>query len=95
MQKGEGVNVYLQCVQDTRDQLATVGSTPQPTAMVRIALNGVSDEWKVFIESILGREKLHSWEEMWVALQHEELRRDRVKVKFNDNSGSDTKTKEE
>ena len=44
MQKGEGVNLYLQRLQDIRDQLATVGSTPQRTVMLRIALNGVSDE---------------------------------------------------
>lgn len=44
MQKREGVNSYLQRLQDIRDQLAAVGSTPQPTAMARIALNGVLDE---------------------------------------------------
>ena len=70
-------------------------STPQPTAMVSIALNGVSDEWKAFIQSILGREKLPSWEERWVALQQEELRRDLVKVNLNGNSGCGTKPKEE
>ena len=69
MQKGEGVNSYLQRLQDTRDQLAAVGSTPQSSAMVRIALNGVSNEWKVFVQSILGRERLPSWEEMWAAIQ--------------------------
>ena len=95
MQKGEGVNLYLQHLQDTTKHISMVGSTPQPTAMARIALNGVSDEWKVFVQSILGRGKLHSWEEMWVALQHEELRRDLVKVNLNGNSGSGTKTKKE
>ena len=94
MQK-EGVNSYLQRLQGTRDQLATVGSTPQSTAMVRIALNRVWDEWQVFVQSILGRERLPSWEEMCVALQQEELMRDLVKVKLNGNSGSGTKTKEE
>ena len=95
MQKGEGVNSYLQRLQDTRDQLVAVGSTPQSTAMVRTALNGVSDEWQVFVQSILGRERLPSWEEMWVALQLEEFRRDLVKVNLNGNSGSGAKIKEE
>ena len=27
-QKGEGVNSYIQCLQDTRDHLVAVGSTP-------------------------------------------------------------------
>ena len=95
MQKGEGVNSYLQRLQDTRYQLAAVGSTPQSTTMVRIDLNGVSNEWQVFIQSILGRERLPSWEEMWAALQQEELRRDLVKVNLNGSSGSGTKTMEE
>ena len=95
MQKGEGVNSYLQRLQDTKVQLAVVGSTPQSTAIVRTTLNGVSDEWQVFIQSILGRERLPSWEEMWATLQQEELRRDLVKVNLNGSSGSGTKTKEE
>jgi len=63
--------------------------------MVRIALNGVSDEWQVFVVSILGKEKLLSWEEMWATLQQEEVRRDLVKVNVNDSSGSATKMEEE
>lgn len=67
----------------------------QSTAMVRTALNGVSDEWQVLVQSILGRERLPSWEEMWAALRKEELRRDLVKVNLNGSSGSGMKTKEE
>ena len=89
------MNLYLQRLQDTRDQLVTMGSTPQPTTMVRIALNEVSDEWQVFVQSIFGRQKLPSWEEMWAALQQEELRRHLVKVNLNGSNGSGTKTKEE
>jgi len=63
--------------------------------MVRIALNGVLNEWLVFVQSILGREKLPSWEEMWVALQHEDLRRDLVKVNLSGSNGSGSKMKEE
>lgn len=58
-------------------------------------MNGFSDEWQVFVQSILGREKLPSWEEMWAILQQEELRRDLVKVNLSGSSGSGTKTKEE
>jgi len=63
--------------------------------MVRIAPNGVSNEWQVFIQSILGRERLPSWEEMWETLQQEELRRDLLKVNLNGSSRSSMKTKEE
>ena len=48
-----------------------------------------------FVQSILGRERLPSWEEMWAALQQEELRRDLVKVNLNGSSGSGMKTKKE
>ena len=43
--------------------------------MVRIALNAVFEEWDTFVQSILGRATLPSWEEMWAALRREELRR--------------------
>ena len=43
--------------------------------MVRIALNAVSEDCEVFVQSILGRETLLDWEEMWVALHQEEIRR--------------------
>jgi len=63
--------------------------------MVRTTLNGVSNEWKVFVQSILGRERLPSWEEAWETLQQEELRRDLVKVNLNGSSGSGMNTKKE
>lgn len=95
MQKGDRVNLYIQHLQETRDQLAAMVSTPQPTTMVRIALNGVSKECQVFVQRKLGKEKLPSWEETWTTLQHEELRRELMKVNLSGNSGSGTKMKDE
>ena len=66
--------------------MAVVGPTPQPIEMVRLVLNSVSEEWQVFVESILGREKLPDWEGMWAALQQEEMRRDLVKCKLDSSS---------
>jgi len=43
--------------------------------MVRTALNAVSEDWETFVQSILGRETLPSWEEMWAALRQEEIRK--------------------
>ena len=56
--------------------------------MVRIALNGVSDEWQVFVQSILGREQLPDWERVWTDLHQEEMRRDLVKATINGSSSS-------
>ena len=52
-----------------------MGSTPDPKFLVRTALNVVSEEWETFVQSILGRATLSSWEEMWATLRQEELRR--------------------
>jgi len=49
MQKGEHINLFLSNLQEVRDQLAVVGSSPQPTELMRLALNLVSEEWKVFV----------------------------------------------
>ena len=43
--------------------------------MVRTDLNAVSEDWEVFVQSILGRSALPDSEEMWVALRQEEIRR--------------------
>ena len=47
--------------------------------MVRLALHPVLEKWQVFVQSILGRERLSDWEGMWATLQQEEIRRDIVK----------------
>jgi len=56
MQKGEGIDSFLMKLQETRDELAVMGSTTQVSQLVRLALNSVSNEWQVFVRSILGRE---------------------------------------
>ena len=43
--------------------------------MVRTALNAVSEDWEVFVQSILGKATLPDWEEMSGALRQEEIRR--------------------
>ena len=94
MRRGEHMIPFLTRLQEIHDQLVAVGSTPPSSAMVRLALNAVTEDWHVFVQSILGRATLPSWEEMWAALQQEELRRDLVKCKLG-NSSSGSKTKEE
>ena len=83
MQKGELVDPFLTKLKETRDEFSVAGHTPQDLELVRLALNSVSGEWQVFVQSILGRATLPNWDEMWVALKQEELRRDLVKVKLD------------
>jgi len=56
--RGEGIDPFLTRIQEVRDQLAAIGAMPQPIELVRLALNSVSKEWQVFVQSILGIDKL-------------------------------------
>ena len=62
-------------MQEIRDQLTSIGATPDQEFMVRTALNAVSEDWETFVQNILGRADLPGWEEMWAALRQEEIRR--------------------
>ena len=95
MQNGECIVPFLTRLQDIRDQLETMGSTPSATTMVRLALNAATEEWQVFVHSILGRATLLSWEAMWATLPEEELRRDLVKCKLDGSSESRSKNSKE
>ena len=55
---------------------------------MRLALNSVSDEWKIFVQSIMCRATLPNWDDMWVALKQEEFWRDLIKVKLDRSSSS-------
>jgi len=68
MQKGEEIDPFLLRLQRIKDKLSFVGSTPDLEFMVRTALNAVTEDWEKFVQSILGKAILPSWEEMWVAL---------------------------
>jgi len=59
--------------------------------MVRTALNTVSEDSEVFVQSILGRTSLPDWEELWAALRQEEIRR----LTKAGNSGKGVRIKEE
>ena len=75
MQKGEQIDLYLSRLQEIRDQLTSIGATPDQEFMVIIALNAVFEDWETFVQSILGRADLPGWEEMWEALRQEQIRR--------------------
>ena len=68
MNKGEEINPFLFRLQSIRDQLIAMGVKVEDDVMVRTALNAVTDEWKTFVQSILGRQDLPSWDDMWAIL---------------------------
>ena len=58
MQIGERIDPFVSRLQENRDQLAAVGAAPKATEMVKLGLNSVSEDYEVFVQSILGRENL-------------------------------------
>jgi len=64
---------------------------------VKLALNNVSEEWKVFFQSVLVRDKLPKWDSMWSNLQQEELRQAMLKsfINSSNNNGSKVVKEEE
>lgn len=62
MNKGEDVTCYLTRLRLVKDELAIVGDKPDDDELVRIALNGFSKQWDVFVQVINGRDTLPSWD---------------------------------
>lgn len=69
------IDSFLGGLNEIRDQLTAIGATLDQDLIVRTALNVVSKEWEVFVQSILGKGTLLPWDEMWASLRQEEIRR--------------------
>jgi hypothetical protein len=75
MTKAENVVTYLTRFTQVRDELGAVGEAIADSDLVRTTLNGVSKQWVVFVEGIVAREKLPSWERLWDDFVQGETRR--------------------
>ena len=56
-----------------RDELAAVGETVDSAELIRVALNGFSKSWEMFVWGIVARENMPSWERLWDDFIQEEL----------------------
>lgn len=74
MQRGEQIDIFLGRLAEIRDRLTSIGVMPDEEMLVRTALNTVSEDWEVFVQTLLGRESLLDWEELWATLRQEEIR---------------------
>jgi hypothetical protein len=57
-----------------KDELAAVGEVIPDSELVRIALEGFTKEWEVFVKCVVGREKLPDWSRLWDDFTQEEIR---------------------
>lgn len=51
-----------------RDELGAIGEVISSNELVRTTLNGVAKPRAVFIEAIVARENMPSWDRLWVTL---------------------------
>jgi hypothetical protein len=58
-----------------RDELGAVGEVIPSTELVRTTLNGVAKPWAVFVEDIVARENIPSWDRLWDDFVQEETHR--------------------
>ena len=65
MATSENVASYLTRITHVRDELSTVGEMVEGNELVRIALNGVTKPWVVFVEAIVSRGNFPSWDILW------------------------------
>jgi hypothetical protein len=74
MDKEESVSSYLTRVAQVKDELAAVGEVILDSELVRIALNGFTKDWEVFVKCVVGREHLPDWSRLWDDFTQEEIR---------------------
>ena len=61
MGKEESVSSYLNQVAQVKDELVVFGEVIMDSELVRIALNGFTKDWEVFVKCMVGRENLPDW----------------------------------
>jgi hypothetical protein len=73
MGKEESASSYLTRVAQVKDELAAVGEVITDSELVRIALNGFTKEWEVFVKCVVGHEHLLGWSRLWDDFTQEEI----------------------
>ena len=73
MGKEESVSSYLTRVAQVKDELVAVGEVILDSKLVRIALNGFTKDWEVFVKCVVGREHLPDWSRLWDDFTQEEI----------------------
>lgn len=59
MNKGETINAFFMRITDLRDQLSALGYEIENQELSLIALGGLSNSWKSFVQGISTRSKIH------------------------------------
>ena len=65
MNKGENMTTYLTRITQVRDEIGAIGEVIESVELMRTTLNGVAKPWVVFVESVIAREHMPSWDRLW------------------------------
>ena len=76
MVKGEVGMAYRTRISQVRDELAVVGVVVTSPELVRTTLNGVTTPWDMFVQGLVARENLPSWDRVCDDFVQEETQRD-------------------
>ena len=79
MSKGEGMASHLSKITQVRYELAAIGEVIENANMVRTTLNGATRQWSVFVQTIIGRENISTWDRLWDDIKRRRHREDTYK----------------
>ena len=75
MGKGESMASYPTKITHVRYELEAIGEVIGIPEKVHTTLNGVSQQWTVFAQTIIGRENMPTWDRLWDDLTQEEIQK--------------------
>jgi hypothetical protein len=84
MDGNESVSSFLGRIKEVKDKLGNIGETVSSTDLVTITLNGMLEDYQMFITGLAAREKPPTFEELTGILLQEEERRSNLKPHNSD-----------
>lgn len=81
MEENESVSDFISRIKDLKDKLGDIGESISSTDLVTVTLNGILDEYQIFITGLSAREKASTFDELAGILMQEEHWRRSLKQK--------------
>ena len=81
MEENESVSAFISRIKDLKDKLGDIGESISSIDLVIVTLNGMLDEYQMFLTGISAREKAPTFDELAGILMQEEERRRSLKQK--------------
>ena len=86
MEENESVSSFLSRIKEVKHKLSDIGQTVENDDLATITMNGMTDDYQMFITGLNAREKPPSFEELIGISLHEEERRSYLKPQDPDHA---------